>query len=210
MNFKDFYNREVLKENSRAKKMKRALGSGNTSHIRTVGIVSPENPMGKKLSNEENQKRYEQLKGELKVGKYPYLKVNGKYGSKERSFIIYNTSREVIEDIAMRYDQESYIFGEVSGTTEKTLNSGYYEKPEGGKYTLQHERETVIDATNAPDFFTQICKDFKFRIPFFESVMPEVFTEEDERLLNESLDDDFTGHHQWVCRAKLYDFSELD
>lgn len=46
--------KEYINENSRAKKAIKSF-LGRLKNIRTIGIMSPENPMGIQLSKEENQ-----------------------------------------------------------------------------------------------------------------------------------------------------------
>ena len=50
--------KEYINENSRAKKAIKSF-LGRLKNIRTIGIMSPENPMGIQLSKEENQDREE-------------------------------------------------------------------------------------------------------------------------------------------------------
>ena len=81
--------KEYINENSRAKKAIKSF-LGRLKNIRTIGIMSPENPMGIQSSKEENQNLRSKFEGILKQGNIKYYKLKGMYGNLEHSYFLYN------------------------------------------------------------------------------------------------------------------------
>lgn len=61
------------------------------------------------------------------------------------------------------------------------------------------------------NYYTQISKHFKFRIPFFEHyerILHKLNKKSKkynvDKLINETLDSRYTGKHKYVSRYKLY------
>lgn len=148
---------EGLQENSnRFRRLKKALFGDPTGKIRTFAIVSPENPLGFKNSNEEefkkrfldytnnkklyNEKNLKDLKSELLkdrikktgdtalgYGGFDYIPIKGSYESKEHSLMILNLTYEDAQAVARSYGQESFFFAKVSKDPNKEPSTiAYY------------------------------------------------------------------------------------
>lgn len=191
--------KEILSEGSRAKKLAAAL-KGSSKHIKTIAIMSPENPMGRATSKEENDKLYDGFKKTLKLGHVHYMEIKGMYGQKERSFMIMNMPFENIKEWAKNYNQESFIFINVN---DDKIHSEYWQKPDKGDYEKLTEADGYIDAENATDFFSTLTRKFKFTIPFVFDSYNVKNENEFQRLLSESLDMSFSGRHRFICRCKM-------
>lgn len=200
-----------LTETSRRQKTQQAV-NGSLKNLRSFAILTSDNPMGKKLSNTENAQNYESLMKDLKLGSYIYFPVKGKYNDIEHSVIIYNIALDDAIWLGDTYNQESIIFC-IPDTENKSVHYEYWEREEEGKPLRKTiEKDEYIDATDDKNMFTQISRKFKIRIPFFEEVKKVgLFVEQrlnkienSERLLNESMDNSYTGKHRMICRHKLY------
>jgi hypothetical protein len=85
---------------------------GADSSIRTVGIMSAENPMAVGLSAEENEQIMSDFYRQLDEEGLSFLKIKGHYGDNpENSVIIWNISPEKITEYLYRYKQDSVILG---------------------------------------------------------------------------------------------------
>lgn len=195
-----FFSRNIL-ENSRAKKAFKAV-MGLDPNINTITIVSPANPAPQVLTRRENDERVARLewklRNELKEGGYNYVKVLGKYGSVEPSFVIYNMSYLEAEDIATEFGQESFIFCEFDHSQRGNTRAGkvsarMYMKDENGDYNLDDAFEGILDRNNTQrdltEFYTQLSKKMKFNIPFGDdgSAISERLSEGFEKYMTETL-----------------------
>jgi hypothetical protein len=200
-----------LSETSRRQKAQQAV-NGKLNNLRSFAILTSDNPMGKKLSSAENSSRYESLMKDLKLGSFIYFPVKGKYNDIEQSVIIYNISLDDAIWLGDTYEQESIIFC-IPNISDKTVHYEYWERNNVGsplKKTI--ERDEYIDATDDRDMFTQISRKFKIRIPFFEHVEKVCnfinnrmnIVADSVRLLDESVNNSYTGKHRMICRNRLY------
>lgn len=195
-----FFSRNIL-ENSRAKKAFKAV-MGLDPNINTITIVSPANPAPQVLTRRENDERVARLewklRNELKEGGYNYVKVLGKYGSVEPSFVIYNMSYLEAEDIATEFGQESFIFCEFDHSQRGNTRAGkvsarMYMKDENGDYNLDDAFEGILDRNNTQrdltEFYTQLSKKMKFNIPFGDdgSTISERLSEGFEKYMTDTL-----------------------
>lgn len=123
--------------------LKRALFGDYKHRIKTFAIFTAENPMGRSLPPEENNKRTERLKQMLSKAHLQYIPINGrfiigkskinrnygdnKYGKQkdgsnivrdEHSFIVINISLSETEGICQTFEQLSFFFGEQTWTNE--------------------------------------------------------------------------------------------
>ena len=195
-----FFSRNIL-ENSRAKKAFKAV-MGLDPNINTIVIISPANPAPQVLSRRENDERVARLewklRNELKEGGYNYVKVLGKYGSVEPSFVIYNMSYYEAEDLATEFGQESFIFCEFDHSQRGMTRAGkvsarMYMKDENGDYNLDDAFEGILDRNNTQrnltEFYTQLSKKMKFNIPFGDdgSTISERLSEGFENYMTDTL-----------------------
>lgn len=142
-------------------------------NIKSFGIITAENPDGVKQSNQENKKSMDTLKKFLKDGHYIWRSVEGHYGSKENSLIIFNIASDALQNIAKKFEQESYIYATVEKDGDFPKFE-YWEKKITGKsanagknpYIKKDESIKWVAAPDAEDYYTAIGKDFKFNINF--------------------------------------------
>lgn len=201
--------KKFITETSRRQKAQQAI-SGTNRRIQTMAIISAENPMGMVADEEYNKQSTEELIRQLTVGHYKYFVTKGKYGTPEKSVMVYNITLEDTLYLAYRYNQESVIFIDMQNGNEVSYQ--YWEGDDhNSPLKLQHEENKIIDATNDDDFYTQISRHFKFRIPFFEQInriKEELQLKENkfdvDRLIIESLDNKRTGKSRYIKRGQLY------
>lgn len=85
---------------------------GADSSIRTVGIMTAENPMAQGLEDEENELIMKDFYQQLNDDGFPFLKIKGHYGDNpENSVIIWNIPAEKIVEYLYKYKQDSVILG---------------------------------------------------------------------------------------------------
>ena len=208
-------------ETSRRQKAQRALQNRNAD-IRTMCILTAENPMGNALSPEENKIRRTEMETYLTNAHYAWFRVKGKYGNVEKSHIIYNISLNDALTLGKKYNQESLIFINVNHSDSSAIYE-YWEKTANGDYQKTHERKEYIMMDDADDFYTALSRSFKFQIPFFdgnenadkeiseqiahveEKINSKYLTEErKEHYLNNLLDDSKTGRCKYESRGNLF------
>lgn len=161
------------------------------------------------------------LENELGRARYQFYKVKGKFGNVEHSFLVYNIPLSDVVDFCRKYKQNSFIFG-TNDNGKLTFDLYVKKRPNSSHYSYGlADRRTIFDIEdkNAQNMYTQISKDFKFSIPFtdFEysgedavDEMLEVsrkkgFTDEGiYRILDNSLNENYTKKYRWECRTTLY------
>ena len=196
-------------ENSTVKKAIRAA-KGKNSRVKTMAIISAENPMGMTADDDYNRDANNELIRQLHIGRYAYYQVEGNYDGLENSIMVYNISLEDTLYLAYRFNQESVIFVDMTNPPEVSYQ--YWEGYEHNTpLKLQREEHKIVDATDDINYYTKICNSFKFRIPFFEGFekFNECLSEKSDvydvdRLISESIDMRYTGKHRYACRGKLY------
>lgn len=152
------------------KKLRNAV-YGKDPLVKTWGIMTAENPMGNRSKSVVNKHNMLSLKRDLKQRGLEYIPVKGKYGSKENSLFILNVRMTENMSLSREYDQESFIYAECR---DGYCDAFYYEKGAGkdARYVLKHQRNHILDMSDADDFFSSICskskRAFKFQIPFFD------------------------------------------
>lgn len=186
-----------ISENS-STRVKKALFGDNTEKIKTFAIMTPENPLGKELSAEENNKRLKDFKNDLRQRGIQYTKITGSYGNKEHSFMLYNVAYKEVETLARNYQQESFFHGTNSIPSEIT----YYKTTD--KCRTYHKEETkkgIATFKDANDYFSR-HGDFQFTIDMkcFESMkaINESIIYEDE--IDISLEEDRTVFSRMMHR----------
>ena len=84
---------------------------GVQDNIKTFCIVTGENPMGEPGSNKLNRTNKKSLTDYLRFGNFAWTTVRGKYGNSENPKIIFNVTLSDAKIIAIKFMQESFIFG---------------------------------------------------------------------------------------------------
>lgn len=126
----------ILNRLNEKNEVKRALFGDYRHKIKTFAIMTAENPMGKHLTPEENNKRTEQLLTLLKKLHIQFVPIQGmfeieenpndrknygdtRYGKKangakrpEHSFILINPSFDEVAGLSTKFEQLSFFFGE--------------------------------------------------------------------------------------------------
>ena len=105
--------------------------NGSNNNIRTMAILTSENPRYNVSSDGENVNnadRRENLEKDLKLGHYAWFPVKGQYEGKENSYIVYNISLDNALHLGRKFGQESIVFIEDG-------HCQYWEQSGDGKYT---------------------------------------------------------------------------
>ena len=205
MNFKKIFEKEMIADTSRRQKAEQMFKEGNPKGIKTFCIITAENPMGETLTSQENKELNNRLEYYLKLGNYKWFPIKGNYEVKEKSYIIYNISKGDAERLGIKFNQESIIFATLDGST---IKFEYMEKVRSHYETVKTE-DVFIEITNDyDDFWSQISRNFKFRIPFFDHAcninLKLSKVADAERLLEETVNDKWTGKHHYILRYKLW------
>ena len=152
---------------------------GGRENIKTIGILTAENPQGKKATPEFNKEAMENLMKDLRLMNLGFRRIRGSFGSKENSLLVPNMTREEAVELGLKYDQESVIWG------EREDGKVVFQYIEGSQTT--QKRDVVLTGEkiqSREDFFSQEPKGpegkaGKFIIPFFDDEY-EMLDEEEE------------------------------
>lgn len=120
-----------------------------------VVMFTPDNVKAPEVMSPEFQamspdQRYALAEQELARAGYRYEKVDGKYGERERSFVVHNMPLQHAMDMGQRYGQESVVHGE-NGKHKMVYTNG----PNAGAYNPSLPK-VDISATEPPDNYTLI------------------------------------------------------
>lgn len=146
---------------------------GLRKNIKTIAILSAENPFGEDNDPNDNRNRTSKLKRFLHMGGYGYTPVKGSYGAKENSFIINNISKGEAMFIGEKFEQDSIIYGEVMDADTDNVHMVFSliitnpKKPNKGE--TDREVKVFIDRNDATDFYSEI-KGRKFILPFYDVI----------------------------------------
>ena len=179
-----------------------------TGKIKTWALLTPENPMAQKSTPEENNKRLKEFKDLMKRMCIHYIPVEGLYGNKEHSFMLFNLRLSDAENIAKLFRQESFFFAKTATPSSKddsrhtSAHIVYYETNDGAEtYKPVDEGRDIESLKDAQDFFTR-HGDFNFAVNMsaFGSYMPV----KDMDRLEKSLDENRTGFSASIHRLYSY------
>jgi hypothetical protein len=89
---------------------------GMVSGVKSIGIITAENPANTKVTPEENKKRNVVLKRYIEEHGFTYIPIEGKYNNLENPFLIQNISRKDLIIMANEpfAGQEAVIYGDTS------------------------------------------------------------------------------------------------
>ena len=205
---------------------------GKVASVSTVGFMTAENPMAQNLTGKENKQLNKELMAWMRERGYGPIRIRGRFGNKERSFMIPNITRDDVVEAGQKFAQESVIYGEKTGD-----NNFVFQYIEGDK-TLQKRDVALFDdeVQAREDFFSQERQSAarKFFIPFFDEQyemeegqqseydlpsLTEREIENNKELIKEindrislSLDDSRTQKSRWqhrqVARLRLRDLKK--
>lgn len=170
MNFKDYLYKE-----SGYSRIRRIL-FGDVPRVRTVGIVTAQNPNGSpphpdnEIENSrENKYLNNSLEEYLKTRNFGPVKIKGKFGVEEDSFLIPNISKEELIKIGQWFEQMAVIWGEkkVDRNGNPYFNFEYIDVESQSTQSVRTVHLGGEDVQKRDDFYTKV-KDKKFIIPFFD------------------------------------------
>lgn len=185
--------------------------------VKTFGIITGETPMGRELPEQENVQRTDKLRSYLQICQFLWFQTKGEYGTSEHPFLIYNCALGDMKMIGNTFDQESFIFAIVKPNADGSeVVFSCYQK--NCQY-IESKTESVKWDDITDDLFTSIGKKFNFTIPFdvFAKQVEDVnklilercnkhkeYLLSHERLISESISDDFAFNGRRLRRAQLY------
>lgn len=149
---------------------------GRKQNIFTFTIGTPENPMAKECSNQDNKEYRESFERYLDRYRLYYFKLKGRYGNDEHSYLIANINLDLCKFLfgPKEFDQESFIYGVVDPTKDGKFKTTFYLyfQNDKKKFELVDEESIFVDKLEADNFYSKY-KDYKFNIPFktFESCL---------------------------------------
>lgn len=140
---------------------------GQVDAVDSVGIFTAEkSAQGETFPAEENNKRMNKLKKELRESNLGFVKVSGKFdGNAEHVFVVMNISRRQTVEYGKRYDQKSVIWGRKQDDKYVAFEFEYIE----GERTTQ-TREIILsgeEISSRDDNYSKV-EGRKFVIPFFD------------------------------------------
>jgi hypothetical protein len=170
MKFKNW----LYKESSYAR-VRRIL-FGDVPNVRTIGIVTAQNPNGSppypdnEIENSrENKYLNQSLEEYLRTRNFGPVKIKGKFGVEEDSFLIPNISKEELVKIGQWFEQEAVIWGEkhIDRNNNPYFKFEYIDVESDSTQSIRTVHIGSEDVQGRDDYYTQY-KDKKFIIPFFD------------------------------------------
>lgn len=149
---------------------------GDVPRINSIGILTAQNPGGQAPmpdspieSGRENRDRNKNLENYLRSQNYGPIKVKGKFGNEEDSFLIPNISRKEMVDLGRWFDQESVIWGEkkFDPKGDPFFRFEYIPSETGLAASVRTVHVANQDVQGRDDFYTMVGGK-KFIIPFFD------------------------------------------
>jgi hypothetical protein len=158
--------REAIEEMSGSPRLRRMM-MGDVESVDSIGILTAENPMAQPISPQENNKRMEQLKSDIRSLGYGFIPIEGKYELKENSFAVPNIKKGELIKLGEKFEQDSVIFGEK--IHHDNLTTMKFEFIKRGKVieTVYASISNDEDLANKDNFYSAI-KNKRFIIPFFD------------------------------------------
>ena len=223
-----------LDEKSATSKVKSALFGDKRGLIRTFAVLMAGNPMEKRLSDIENRPRNNTLRKNIEVIKksnkdydenniersmrilgLQYIRIKGKFGNDENSFLVLNLSYNDAETLARRNRQLSFFYGTCTNIKDDDgeyipINAviKYYvtdadeDTPtEEIEYHLAETSSRIDDMSEADDFFSSHGSlKWSFYMKCLNESPLSVYKISNEKLFESSLDDTFTMRGRSIYR----------
>ena len=162
------YSNGLSNETSRRQKAHRVIADKGDVHKiyqNNFVIITAANPNGSPLPTRHNEKLNRELEDKLKNNyRIRFKKVIGKYNGIEESFICYDLSVAIACKIAKDYEQESFIVG--YRLEDGRMKYVLYAHDDQWNFSQSDECYEVRDVTDETNYFTQLCRKFKFKMPF--------------------------------------------
>jgi hypothetical protein len=155
--------------------------TGNVPSVDSVAFMTAANPNAQETPSSENILLNKQLAKWLRSRGLGFIRIRGKFGGPEKSFIVNNITKAETIIAGLEFDQEAVIWGEKTFDSEG-LPAGfkfYYIEGED----VKQERDIVLsgeEVQNREDFYSQERQSAgrKFLVPFFDEDYEIVPTEE--------------------------------
>lgn len=180
-------------------RVKNVLYGDVTGKIKTFAILTAENPMAKEFTNEENNKRTDSLKNDMRKMGVQYIPIQGFFGRKEHSFILPNVALKDAKYLSNKYEQLSFFFGKVH--TEYS-EIEYWEKPDvDSEYNLIETSDRVDNAKDFDDYFSRF-HNFKYSI--YMKIFNESIDIKNPTYIDRAIDESLTLHGRADARHLAY------
>jgi len=159
--------RKIISEMAGYPRIKNMM-MGAVDSVKTVGILTAENPKGEQTASEYNKEKQAELKADLRSLGLGFIQIKGKYNVLENPFVVPNITREDTIKLGIKYVQDSVIFGE----KQENENEVYFK---WGLILCEGEivdRTTYSNVSNDSDLisrddFYSAVKGRRFIFPFF-------------------------------------------
>jgi len=143
---------------------------GKNANVKTLGLMSAQNPMAQESSPATNAMLDHQLKQDLAAQGLRYIEIGGQFKNPEDSVMIFNPTQQQMHDLSRKYKQYSYVWGESLPTftmMQIDYNQDQGQKMEpGSKVAKQVQYGDDVQA--AEDFYSFDPKSGKkFVIPLY-------------------------------------------
>tara|TARA_B100000131_G_scaffold309732_1_gene340578 strand:+ start:745 stop:1467 length:723 start_codon:yes stop_codon:yes gene_type:complete len=158
-----------------------AILQGNVPAVDSVAFLTAANPYGAPTSAKLNRARNLQLAAWLRARGLGYIRIRGRFGGPEKSFIVNNITKSETIAAGLEFEQEAVIWGEKT-FNEDGLPTGfrfYYIEQD----VVKQVRDIVLsgeEIQDREDFYSQERQTAarKFVVPFFDEDYEVVSTDE--------------------------------
>tara|TARA_R110002126_G_scaffold90143_2_gene215156 strand:- start:17 stop:739 length:723 start_codon:yes stop_codon:yes gene_type:complete len=145
--------------------------SGNVPNIDSVSFLTAANPYAVKLTSKENIIRNKELAEWLRSRGLGFIRIRGKFGGPEKSFIVNNITKEETIAAGREFEQEAVIWGKKTFDDDGNSTGFRFYYIEGTE-TVQ-ARDIVLTGEEVQarkDFYSQERQTAarKFVVPFFD------------------------------------------
>ena len=143
---------------------------GKNPNVRTVGLMSGQNPMAQETDSAANSRLAHQLEEDLDSQGLKYISIGGQFKNPEDSVMVLNPTQQQMHDLSRKYKQYSYVWGENLPTF--TMMQIDYDKDQGQMMEPGSKvaKQIVYDeeVQSADDFYSFDPKSGKkFVIPLY-------------------------------------------
>jgi hypothetical protein len=145
--------------------------AGNVPSIDSVAFITAANPNAEPTPARENILLNKELAAWLRARGLGFIRIRGKFGGPEKSFIVNNITKDETIAAGLEFDQEAVIWGEKTFDTEGDPTGFKFYYIEGD--VIKQERDIVLsgeEVQNREDFYSQERQTAarKFLVPFFD------------------------------------------
>ena len=144
---------------------------GGVPNVDSVAFLTAANPMGEPLPSKQNIERNKDLARWLREKGIGFIRIRGKFGGPEKSFIVNNIMKDEAIAAGKRFEQEAIIWGEKTFNDEGEPTGFRFYYIEGDQ--VVQVRDVVLsgeEVQSREDFYSQERQSAgrKFVIPFFD------------------------------------------